>query len=60
MRGASFDRASCLESDVHPKLPYIMYGATAAAWFASFSLKALVSLVNRRIDVRMVRFWCSM
>jgi hypothetical protein len=28
----------------------------AAAWFSTFLLKAFVSRVNRRIDIRIVRF----
>lgn len=33
--------------------------AMAAQWFSGFLEKALVSRVNRRIDIRMVRFWRS-
>jgi hypothetical protein len=35
------------------------YKATVAAWFSSFFEKAFVSRVNRRIDIRIVRFWRS-
>ena len=30
------------------------YRATAAAWFSTFLLKAFVSRVNRRMDIRIV------
>ena len=32
------------------------HNATAAAWFSTFLLNAFVSLVNLRIDMRIVRF----
>jgi len=32
------------------------YIATAAAWFSSFLENALVSCVNQRMDIRIVRF----
>jgi hypothetical protein len=35
------------------------YRATAAAWFSSFLLNALVRRVNRRIPIRIERFWRS-
>jgi hypothetical protein len=31
--------------------------ATAAQWFSTFLEKLLVRRVNRRIDIRMVKFW---
>jgi hypothetical protein len=31
----------------------------AAAWFSIVLLKASVGRVNRRIDIRIVRFWRS-
>jgi len=34
-------------------------GAMAWTWFSIFLEKALVSRVNRRIDLRIVRFWRS-
>ena len=40
-----------------PKLSYMKYRATAAAWFSTFLLNAFVSRVNRRMDIRIVRFW---
>jgi hypothetical protein len=30
-----------------------------AAWFSTFLEKALVRRVNRRIDIRILRFWPS-
>jgi hypothetical protein len=38
------------------KLYQTKYSASAWQWFSNFLLNALVSRVNRRIDMRMVRF----
>jgi len=35
------------------------YRAAVAAWFSSFFENAFVRRVNRRIDMRIVRFWRS-
>jgi hypothetical protein len=35
------------------------YRESAAMWFSIFLLKAFVNRVNRRIDMRIVRFWRS-
>ena len=37
------------------KLYQTKYSARAWQWFSIFLLNALVNLVNRRIDIRMVR-----
>jgi len=41
------------------KLYAMKWSDTAAAWFSTFREKAFVSRVNRRIDIRMFRFWRS-
>jgi hypothetical protein len=35
------------------------WSATAALWLSTFFEKALVSRVNRRMFIRIVRFWRS-
>jgi hypothetical protein len=42
-----------------PKLEYMEYRLAMAAWFSHFFEKAFVRGVNRRIDIRIVRFWRS-
>ena len=44
---------------IRAKLYWMKCRATAAAWFSTFLLNALVRRVKRRIDIRIVRFWRS-
>jgi hypothetical protein len=45
---------------MHPhEVVYMKYMATAAACFSTFLPNAFVSRMNRRIDIRIVRFWRS-
>jgi hypothetical protein len=41
-----------------PKLYHVQQSATAAAWSSTVLLNAFVRRVKRRIDIRLVRFWC--